>query len=62
LSAVCLWPHRYGQTVRVSAAEPTLKEWIGVFDGQDDPDELCTVFDRKDLYFGPPDVCARLGL
>lgn len=61
LSAVCLWPKRYGQTVVVSPTDSSLKEWLGYFHG-DSPDDLCVLFLRDELYFGPPDVYTKLGL
>lgn len=60
-TAVCLWPDKYGRTVDASAVSSDYKEWLVYFHGDSD-DSVLSLCKTNELYFGPPDVYAALGL
>ena len=60
-TAVSLKPETYGQTVDAFAIGPDFKEWSVAFHSNPDPDQVLSYFKKEELYFGPPDVYAKLG-
>lgn len=65
ITAVYIGPEKYGRTVSVVANWGHSQDWYGYFHDAEmvgEENYNSAHFKKDDLYFGPPDVYASLGL